>query len=201
MSLSVSQVIAHARATTRWAVNMCDNFVANMWGFSASGYNTAVDNWSSTPAQYKHPGDSAAPAGALMYWGGGDGHVAISNGDGTIWTTDLGGMGTVSNQPASLVGSKWGKPYLGWAEPFFQGQLAGMAQGGGTPMGSPVVQGQPVGFFSNPLASLGSDLASSLVKGLFAPIMFLLKDVLYVLEIGAGAALILGGGFIVIKND
>lgn len=135
------QALAFAAAAGHWAVNMCDNFVANCWGFSASGYNTALDNWNASPS--KHAGDMNAPAGALMYWGGGDGHVAISNGDGTIWSTDISGAGTVTRVPASLIAQRWGKPYLGWAPPFFQGRSAGAVGPGGstgpTPPPAPVV--------------------------------------------------------------
>lgn len=120
--------LAKAKATTSWSVGMCDQFVAQMWGQSGSGYATAVDNWNASPD--KHQGAAAAgtaPAGALVYWGGGAGHVALSNGDGTVWSTDIGGAGTVTRVPWNEISEKWGKPYLGWAPPFFNGKAPGAA--------------------------------------------------------------------------
>lgn len=104
---------------------MCDNFVANMYGYAASGYATAQSHWDSIPANIKHPGDMNAPAGALMFWQGGssgDGHVALSDGSGGIYSTDISGAGTVSHVPASEISQKWGLGYLGWSPPIFQGQ-------------------------------------------------------------------------------
>lgn len=119
---SPSQALNRAAQTTSWAVGMCDNFVANMFGFSASGYYTALSHWQSIPQSDKHPGDPNAPAGALMFWGGGQGHVAISDGKGGIYTTDMPGRGQVSLQPATSPSTIWHKPYLGWSTPYFQGQ-------------------------------------------------------------------------------
>lgn len=120
--LSPSEALNKASQTTSWAVGMCDNFVANMFGYSASGYYTALSHWNSIPDADKHPGDPNAPAGALMFWGGGQGHVAISNGQGGIYTTDMPSRGNVSLEPAQSPTTQWGKPYLGWSVPYFQGQ-------------------------------------------------------------------------------
>ena len=121
------QVALQAAATTHtWAVGMCDNFVANMYGYSSSGYQTALDHWNAIPGASQHPGDLNAPAGALMFWGGNqDGHVAISDGSGGIFSTDIGGQGTVSHVPSSEISSKWGLQYLGWSPPIFQSGAAG----------------------------------------------------------------------------
>lgn len=120
--LSVSEALKNAADTANWTVGMCDNFVANMYGFTNSGYDSASVHWANLPAQDKHPGDSNAPAGALMFWGGGYGHVAISDGQGGIYSTDIPTAGTVGHVPASYVSRVWGKPYLGWSTPYFQGQ-------------------------------------------------------------------------------
>ena len=124
---TAAQAIAKARGVKSWAVGMCDNFVANMYGFSSSGYGTAVKNWQATPGSMKHPGDWNAPAGALMFWGGGStgaGHVAISLGNGSIISTDATGPGVVGQISARTPTDKWGHPYLGWAFPYFQGKEA-----------------------------------------------------------------------------
>lgn len=122
MLLTANQAIQKASDTGHWAVGMCDNFVANMFGLSASGYTTAVAHWNAIPAGEKHPGNANAPAGALVFWGGGDGHVAIADGAGNVYSTDISGAGTVTRVPLSTVTQKWGKPYLGWSTPYFSGQ-------------------------------------------------------------------------------
>lgn len=124
---TAAQAIAKAKSIKTWTVGMCDNFVANMYGYGSSGYATAVKNWQSTPATLKHAGDWNAPAGALMYWGGGStgaGHVAISLGNGSIISTDATGPGIVGTISARTPTDKWGHPYLGWAYPYFQGKEA-----------------------------------------------------------------------------
>jgi hypothetical protein len=100
---------------------MCDNFCANMYGYTFSGYTDAVAHWNHLPAADKHPGETFIPPGMLAFWGGGHGHVAISDGTGYVWSTDISGAGTVSRVPLGLIASRWGKPYLGWGEPMFQG--------------------------------------------------------------------------------
>lgn len=128
--ISWQQALQNAMRTHTWAVGMCDNFVANMYGYSSSGYNTALVHWNSIPGASQHPGDQNAPAGALMFWGGNqDGHVAISDGSGGIFSTDIGGQGTVSHVPSSEITSKWGLQYLGWSPPIFQSGSAGTVGG------------------------------------------------------------------------
>lgn len=135
--LSATQALSNAANTSKWAVGMCDNFVANMFGYQNSGFVTAVDHWQATPSADKHPGDMAAPAGALMFWGGGQGHVAISDGQGNIYTTDTPSPGIVSKVPADYPTTKWGKAYLGWAQPYFNGVAGAVGGGGGVQMQSP----------------------------------------------------------------
>lgn len=126
--LTPQQAVQKASDTTRWAIGMCDNFVANMFGYNASGYPTAINHWNSIPSQDKHPGDMNAPAGALMFWGGGSaGHVALSDGHGGIFTTDYPQAGMVSHVDSSVISKSWGKPYLGWSLPVFQGQVGSVA--------------------------------------------------------------------------
>jgi len=128
--LSYADAVAKAEAVKSWTVGMCDNFVANMYGYSSSGYSSAIVHWNSVPAADKHPGDMNAPAGALMFWGGGLGHVAISDGHGGIISTDMPNSGEVSTVPADTPTTKWGKPYLGWTIPYFQGQSGSVGNAG-----------------------------------------------------------------------
>lgn len=185
-----SQAIAKAMSVTRWAVGMCDSFVAQMYGFSGSGYNTAVDNWKATPPNLKHPNDMQAPEGALMYWGGGDGHVAISLGDGTIRSTDIGGFGTVTTAPASAITQKWGKPYLGWAYPYFSGTEATNSLGGWNGSTSVVNASLP----GDILGSIDpGNLASGFVGAFTKPFEALLSSALWGFETLLGIVLMLIG--------
>jgi hypothetical protein len=192
---AAAKAINKAKSTTRWAVGMCDNFVANVYGFSSSGYATALANWNATPANLKHPGDMQAPAGALMYWGGGDGHVALSTGDGNIVSTDIGGNGTVTTAPASAITSKWGKPYLGWSYPYFQGKEATNALGSYTGSTS-ATNADQAGFIDtiNP-----ENIAKGFVSEIIKPFEDLMSLIVWGVECLAGIALIGLGIYITVR--
>jgi len=159
---SIQAALSRAKSTLHWTVGMCDNFVANMYGFSNSGYNTALDHWNAIPSADKHPGDTKAPAGALVFWGGGDGHVAISDGTGYIYSTDISGAGTVSRVPLSEVSQKWGKPYLGWSSPYFSGQTTNVGGYNGS-----------VGTGITGTAPTAQDLSTGLSQGIDSSIRVL----------------------------
>lgn len=122
--VSVTQALARCAITSSWAVGMCGQFCAAMYGYDASGYRDALTQWQLTPAGQKNPGATDHPPGALVFWGGGSaghGHVAIADGTGEVFSIDISGPGTVSRVPAGMISSRWGLPYLGWAVPYFQG--------------------------------------------------------------------------------
>jgi hypothetical protein len=190
---SAADAIAKAKGTFRWAVGMCDNFVANMYGYSSSGYSTALVNWNSTPSGLKHPGDPNAPAGALMFWDGGDGHVAISLGNGSIISTDISGNGTVSTVPASAISDKWGKRYLGWSYPYFQGHEATNTLGGitgstSTATGTNAVDAGLLSATVNP-----DKLAKGFLEAIAKPFETLLGTVAWGVETLIGLALVVVG--------
>jgi uncharacterized protein YraI len=120
-----AQAVAWAKAHESTADNpnyygLCDNVMALAYGFSASGSETAYDHWLAVPAKYKHAGETEVPAGGLAFFGGGDGHVMISIGGGKFVSTDIGGNGTFTVTTIAAIKSAWGKPYLGWTQPWFQ---------------------------------------------------------------------------------
>lgn len=119
--ITTFQALARCAVTKTWAVGMCDNFCANMYGFDASGYVDATAHWAAMKPGQKHPADHNPPAGMLAFWGGGHGHIAISAGGGYVWSTDIAGAGTVAKVLLSKITTTWGKPYLGWSLPVFQG--------------------------------------------------------------------------------
>lgn len=73
--------------------------------------------WDNAPAWLRHPGDHAAPRGAVVLWdssiGGGAGHIAISLGDGRMVTTT---RGAVAILPIRTFAPR---AYLGWMPPYF----------------------------------------------------------------------------------
>jgi GH25 family lysozyme M1 (1,4-beta-N-acetylmuramidase) len=122
---SVARVLTNCALTSRWAVGMCGQFCAVMYGYDSSGYVDALTQWQRTPSALRHPGSLDPAPGALLFWGGGSaghGHVAIADGTGACWSIDISGAGTVSRVPFTQVHSQWGLPYLGWSAPYFQGQ-------------------------------------------------------------------------------
>lgn len=124
-AVSVAEVLSRCRSTRTWAAGMCGQFCAAMYGYGASGYVDALTQWQRTPAALKHPGGLDPAPGALVFWGGGSaghGHVAVAVGDGSCWSIDIAGAGTVSRAPITSVHAQWGLPYLGWSAPYFQGQ-------------------------------------------------------------------------------
>ena len=102
------------------------------WANSHSNSPSAWQHWLDTPASYKHQGDTNPPAGALMFWEGGQyGHAALSVGNGMVGSTDIGGTGTYKIVPFTDFKQKWGNlQYLGWTDPYFNGM-------GPTPILSP----------------------------------------------------------------
>lgn len=197
--VTANQAIAKARATASWAVGMCDNFVANMYGYSSSGYETAVKNWMGTPSGLRHPGDWNAPAGALMYWGGGRtgaGHVAISLGNGRIISTDATGPGVVAQIDARVPTDKWGHQYLGWATPYFQGREATNQLG------------QWSGSTTVTNASLGTDLigisadavTAGFIGALQGPMQSAIMTGVWLGETGLGVAAILFSVFMLARG-
>lgn len=59
-------------------------------------------------------------AGGLAFFSGGDGHVMISIGGGKFVSNDIHGSGTLTETTIAEVKSTWGKPYLGWTQPWFE---------------------------------------------------------------------------------
>jgi len=187
---TAAQAIAKAKSIKTWAVGMCDNFVANMYGFSSSGYSTAVKNWQATPGSLKHAGDWNAPAGALMYWSGGStgaGHVAISLGNGNIISTDATSLGSVGTISARTPTDKWGHPYLGWAYPYFQGKEATGSLGSWT--GS--TSATNASFTGTQISA--DAVTTGFVTSVMAPFKFLMSFFIWGAEIGLGGLLMLIG--------
>jgi hypothetical protein len=124
-SKSCAQAVAWAKAHVHTGsqagyYNLCDHLVGLAYGFSASGSTTAYVHWTQIPSTFKHAGSTSVPAGGLAFFSGGSGHVMISIGGGKFISNDIHGNGSYTETTISEITSKWGKPYLGWAQPWFK---------------------------------------------------------------------------------
>nr|WP_309546913.1 MULTISPECIES: hypothetical protein [unclassified Streptomyces] len=126
---TTAQAIASARneaGKTGW-YRMCDNFVAQAYGWGSSGSANANVHWNRlVDAGLAHPGDMSPPAGALLFYDTGSeaGHVALYLGDDQVASNDVGDdyprqgkIAIVSRK--ELTDGAWRLRYRGWAEPSF----------------------------------------------------------------------------------
>lgn len=111
---------AGANSTANW-YQRCLAFTANVYGWSFSGVNYAIDHYKVVPASMRHDGDRHPPPGALMYWDTGHraGHIAVYLGGGKIASNDILRPGYIDVVDAGLIESKWGAKYIGWTPPDF----------------------------------------------------------------------------------
>ncbi len=59
------------------------------------------------------------PANSPVFWSGGPhgyGHIAIADGHGNVWSTDILRRGKWDKVPINTISRKWGLKYLGWSE-------------------------------------------------------------------------------------
>lgn len=109
-------------------INACDGLTARAYGLGYSGETTAQAHWNNIPNSRKVSTRdvTAAPRGYLVFWSNGAaGHVGTSVGDGTFFTNDYLGQGTVGRVKIDLITSNWHMTPLGYAPPYFP-------HGGGT---------------------------------------------------------------------
>lgn len=111
-SWAIAQV---SRPSQGWSY-LCLSFVTHAYGRSA-GAPSASAMWDGLAGRRKHEGDTAAPPGALMFWG--PNHVALSLGNHMLISTDILGSGNAYVVSYSTMQSVWNLPYLGWSEPDF----------------------------------------------------------------------------------
>lgn len=102
-----------ANATRDWT-GICLIFVRN-------SFNVGPANPDATSgylaAKFKHGTAGTPPLGVPLWWTGGNhGHVAISTGDGSCFSTDILRKGKVDKVPISKIARQWGKTYKGWSE-------------------------------------------------------------------------------------
>jgi len=97
----------------------CDHVVGLAFGRAASGFESAIVHWQSTPERFRHY-DRSPPAGALVFFRTGQyGHACLSTGNGNVISTDINGPGTLGRSSISIIEHNWSAPYLGWTNPYF----------------------------------------------------------------------------------
>ena len=118
------QAIEQARLQSehgpRFAVGMCLKEVRECYGV-APLYTDAATAWAKAPEKHT---DHVPPRGVPVYWTGGSGdhgHIAISTGDGFIWSTDSRRDGYFDRVPLSAPRVDWGLTYAGWS-PYINGE-------------------------------------------------------------------------------
>ncbi|HZE67879.1 MAG TPA: hypothetical protein VE081_14680 [Sporichthyaceae bacterium] len=89
----------------------CQRFVRTALGTPADA-RSAIASWRQTPARYRHT-SANPPAGVPVYWA--PNHVALSAGDGYVYSNDILRKGQVNFVPIDLIEKKWGLKPLGWA--------------------------------------------------------------------------------------
>lgn len=100
-------------------VGLCLENVRKQYDIAADGTLTAFIAWQhsmvkpdATHTFYK------APAGVPVFWSGGsagDGHIAIADGHGNVWSTDILRPAKWDLVPLGLIASKWNLKPLGWS--------------------------------------------------------------------------------------
>ena len=97
-------------------IGACLHTCREAWGLPG-GQPSAAEQWQSIPTNHRHTG--AAPLGAPVFWTGGThgyGHVAISDGNGSVWSTDLPVPAHVGLVPVHSVVTSWPNHELvGWS--------------------------------------------------------------------------------------
>lgn len=131
MRASSSDAVAAARGYSSYQVGMCLKWVVTCWQAPSIGCPDAITSWEW--ATMKHPNDRNPPAGAPVYFRGGQhGHIAMSMGGGRIRSTDCQSTGKVSEVALSWPEQAWGYPYLGWTGDLSKVALPlGSSAGGG----------------------------------------------------------------------
>ena len=130
---SASEAVAESRRWTTNRVGMCLYTVQTWLGAPWSG-PWAEDAWHRWGGH--HAGDKNPPPGVPVYWHNPRskyGHIALSIGGGKVRSTDWPSAGRVGIVDIDTMTRAWGLRYLGWADRFSGGAIAGVRRGEGSP--------------------------------------------------------------------
>lgn len=94
---------------------LCLKWVRSCFDIPAR-YPSAIVAWNHVAREDRH-GGKRPPAGVPVFWAIGKyGHIALSDGDGRVWSTDIRRRGKVDRVTIDYVNNHWGARYLGWSE-------------------------------------------------------------------------------------
>lgn len=108
---------ALSAAGTSVGSGLCLANVRKAYGIGAE-YPSAITAFDAVPSEYTHTWYNP-PAGVPVFWSGGsagDGHIAIADGNGNVWSTDIKREGKWDLVPIAEIHSNWGLKYEGWTE-------------------------------------------------------------------------------------
>lgn len=131
---SVAQAIAeakseHSKPSQSW-YQLCLAFVRHCWAMPGTGTPSAIVGWNRS--KLKHS-TGTPPKGAPVYWRGGTyGHVALSDGNGYVWSNDYRRRGKIDRVKISDITRGWGFTYLGWTGDYI-GTTLPLSGGGSAP--------------------------------------------------------------------
>lgn len=110
-----ADAVADVRAGAAVWRNLCLKRVRTLLGIPAK-YPSAIIAWTHVARADRHPGKQP-PRGVPVFWRGGKyGHVALSDGGGWCFSTDIKRRGRLDRVRIDLVTQRWGYDYLGWTE-------------------------------------------------------------------------------------
>lgn len=110
---ATSAAATEERSASRDWTGWCLKFVRIMLGVAASA-PSAITAWNM--ANYRHT-TGTPPKGVPVFWRIGEfGHIALSDGGGYCYSTDIVRRGEVDRVPIAKIRSRWGATYLGWTE-------------------------------------------------------------------------------------
>ncbi|MFZ2624927.1 MAG: hypothetical protein WAX29_06775 [Propionibacterium sp.] len=101
--------------------NMCLALVADFYGYTSSGENSAQEAAAQvSSAGQMHTDMSNIPLGALIWYSGDAvgnpyGHVAMYAGDGKVYSNGAGPGGQVGLISIDTPVKSWGEPFIGWS--------------------------------------------------------------------------------------
>ena len=107
----------HEHPTRNWT-GWCLVFVRSAFGVAAR-YPSAASAWQHADHKHLETDPNKIPREVPVFWTGGThgyGHIALSRGDGSCWTTDLIHPGKVDVARIDDVRKRWGLHLVGWAE-------------------------------------------------------------------------------------
>lgn len=112
----VNAQLQHVTASQNWH-DLCLKFVRTVLGVGAKAPR-AIDAWNAAGSSHQH-GYYNPPAGVPVFWSGGSsgaGHIALADGKGNVWSSDIRRSGQVDLVPISEIHAKWGLTLLGWTD-------------------------------------------------------------------------------------